>query len=110
MKFRRFGKTDVNVRILGFGGAGIGFRDTSLCDVERLLGDALDSGLNVVTNQNGIIRGRSSMFLHTRLSHPMWFQAVVVTDTQTMHLRDDAFDIIPNPPGRTSPDSNEQTP
>ncbi len=68
MKFRRFGKTDVNVRILGFGGAGIGFRDTSLCDVERLLGDALDSGLNVVTNQNGIIRGRSSMFLHTRLS------------------------------------------
>lgn len=45
---RRFGKTDMNVAILGFGGAEIGYERTGQATVETLLNAALDAGLNVV--------------------------------------------------------------
>lgn len=46
MEYRQLGKTDMRVSVLGFGGSEI--RDASLADVERLLGTALDAGLNVI--------------------------------------------------------------
>jgi aryl-alcohol dehydrogenase-like predicted oxidoreductase len=45
---RILGLTNLKVSILGFGGAEIGFEKVSLKSVERLLGDALDAGINVV--------------------------------------------------------------
>jgi aryl-alcohol dehydrogenase-like predicted oxidoreductase len=46
METRQFGKTDMQVSVLGFGGSEI--RGHTLADVEQLLGSALDAGLNVI--------------------------------------------------------------
>lgn len=45
---RKFGKTDMQVAVLGFGGAEIGFEKTDKETVAKLLNAALDAGLNVV--------------------------------------------------------------
>ena len=48
MERRILGKTGLEVSILGFGGAEIGFEDAPIATVEKLLGSALDAGLNVI--------------------------------------------------------------
>jgi aryl-alcohol dehydrogenase-like predicted oxidoreductase len=49
MEHTRLGKTDLNVSILGFGGAEIGFDpNTTQEDVNALLNAALDAGLNLI--------------------------------------------------------------
>ncbi|HMO23020.1 MAG TPA: aldo/keto reductase, partial [Candidatus Melainabacteria bacterium] len=48
MERRVMGNTGMKVSILGFGGAEIGFEGASLEDVEALLNEALDLGLNVI--------------------------------------------------------------
>ena len=45
---RRFGRTDMDVTILGFGGAEIGYEKTDQATVGKLLNAALDAGLDVV--------------------------------------------------------------
>ncbi len=42
------GKTDMDVSVLGFGGSEIGYQRVSAKTVARLLGGALDAGLNVI--------------------------------------------------------------
>ena len=48
MEKRTLGRTGMEVSVLGFGGAEIGFESASVETVDRLLGAALDAGLNVV--------------------------------------------------------------
>ncbi|MBI2561806.1 MAG: aldo/keto reductase, partial [candidate division NC10 bacterium] len=45
---RRLGRTDIVASVLGFGGSEIGYRRVSGRTVERLLGSALDAGLNLI--------------------------------------------------------------
>ena len=47
MEKRKFGKTDMEFSVLGFGGAEIG-REVTQADVGELLNAALDAGLNVI--------------------------------------------------------------
>ena len=48
MERRQLGKTDIVASVLGFGGSEIGYQDVSGRTVVRLLGSALDAGLNVI--------------------------------------------------------------
>lgn len=48
MEKRKFGKTDMEFSVLGFGGAEIGWDGKDEQTVENLLNSALDSGLNVI--------------------------------------------------------------
>ncbi len=48
MEKRKFGKTDMEFSVLGFGGAEIGWDGKTQETVEDLLNSALDSGLNVI--------------------------------------------------------------
>jgi aryl-alcohol dehydrogenase-like predicted oxidoreductase len=48
MEKRVLGKTGMEVSVLGFGGAEIGFESASESNVGRLLGAALDAGLNLI--------------------------------------------------------------
>jgi aryl-alcohol dehydrogenase-like predicted oxidoreductase len=45
---RLYGKTGMNVSVLGFGGAEIGYSEATPANVDKLLGSALDAGLNVI--------------------------------------------------------------
>jgi aryl-alcohol dehydrogenase-like predicted oxidoreductase len=48
MERRRLGRTEMDASILGFGGAEIGYEGARSRAVERLLGRALDAGLNAI--------------------------------------------------------------
>lgn len=49
MEKRKFGKTDMDFSVLGFGGAEIGYNESQTqAEVDELLNSALDAGLNVI--------------------------------------------------------------
>ena len=48
MEERLFGQSDMQVSVLGCGGAEIGFEEADAGTVEHLSGSALDAGLNVI--------------------------------------------------------------
>src|SRR2546429_9110079 len=48
MEQRRLGRTDIVASVLGFGGSEIGYQSVSARTVAKLLGSALDAGLNVI--------------------------------------------------------------
>ncbi len=81
METRQFGKTDMRVSVLGFGGAEIGFERAEPTAVKSLLDDALDAGLNVIDTAEcylaseeligQAVAGRREQFhLFTKCGHP----------------------------------------
>ena len=83
METRRLGKTDMEVSILGFGGAEIGLEGpgASLATVTRLLNAALDQGLNLIDTGEcygaseeligrAVSERRRDYFLFTKCGHP----------------------------------------
>ncbi|MFQ3588112.1 MAG: aldo/keto reductase [Fimbriimonadaceae bacterium] len=80
MIYRAFGKTDMNVSALGFGGAETGFGPTSAEELGRILGSALDAGLNVIDTAEcygdgeekigkAVSHRRQEFFLFTKCGH-----------------------------------------
>ena len=57
MEKRKFGKTDMEFSVLGFGGAEIGFNpNQTQADVDILLNSAIDSGLNLIDTAAGYLQ------------------------------------------------------
>lgn len=80
MEKRLLGKTGMNVTVLGYGGAEIGFRGVPEETVERLINGALDAGLNVIDTAECYIdseakigkvasQRRNEYFLFTKCGH-----------------------------------------
>jgi aryl-alcohol dehydrogenase-like predicted oxidoreductase len=86
MERRQFGKTDMRVSVLGFGGAEIGFEGAAPPTVERLLHSALDAGLDVIDTAEcypgseeligqAVSGRRREFYLFTKCGHPNGFTA-----------------------------------
>ncbi len=114
METRQFGKTDMQVSVLGFGGSEI--RGASLADVEQTLNSALDAGVNVIDtaacygNSEDLIgramaSRRSDYFLFTKCGHavgedlpdlPDWDPRLIEAsiDRSLRRLRTDHIDLL----------------
>jgi aryl-alcohol dehydrogenase-like predicted oxidoreductase len=81
METRQLGQTDMRVSALGFGGAEIGFEKAAPESVSRLLGQALDAGLNLIDTAEcyhqseeligqAVAHRRAQFYLFTKCGHP----------------------------------------
>lgn len=86
MEKRRFGNTDMNVTVLGFGGSEIGYEGAAQSTVSVLLNSALDAGLNVIDTAecypgseeligNSVSDRRKEYYLFTKCGHPEGYQS-----------------------------------
>ncbi len=115
METRRLGKTDMEVSILGFGGAEIGLEGpgASLETVKRLLNAALDEGLNLIDTGEcygaseeligrAVSGRRQDYYLFTKCGHPGgmpvedWRSDSLLRSIQRSlrRLRTDCLDLI----------------
>ncbi|MFC3799362.1 aldo/keto reductase [Cohnella sp. GCM10012308] len=113
MEKRAYGKTGMQVSILGFGGAEIGFGGAAQRDVDRLLGSALDAGLNLIDTAEcyknseeligrAVAGRRGDYFLFTKCGHaagldlPDWDPRMLAQsiDRSLERLKTDYVDVI----------------
>jgi aryl-alcohol dehydrogenase-like predicted oxidoreductase len=113
MERRRLGRTDMDVSVLGFGGSEIGYERAGARTVARLLGAAIDSGLNVLDTAEcyddsealiGTALGsrRGEVYLLTKCGHPRgygrgdWREASLLSSIERSleRLRTDRLDLI----------------
>ncbi|HSB40190.1 MAG TPA: aldo/keto reductase [Methylomirabilota bacterium] len=113
MERRRLGRTDMTVSVLGFGGSEIGYERAGARTVTRLLGTALDAGLNVIDTAEcyddsealiGAALGarRAEVYLLTKCGHPRgygrgdWRPASLLASVERSlkRLRTDHLDLI----------------
>ena len=110
---RRLGRTGLRVSVLGFGGSEIGYERASAATVARLLGPALDAGLNVVDTAECYERSeeligqalgarRRECFVFTKCGHPGgwgrgdWRPASILASIERslQRLRTDHLDLV----------------
>jgi aryl-alcohol dehydrogenase-like predicted oxidoreductase len=113
MEKRQYGNTDMNVSILGFGGAEIGYQGATPEQADRLLGSALDAGLNVIDTAEcyeiseeligkTVSHRRDDYYLFTKCGHasgfdlPDWNPEMLEQsiDRSLRRLQTDYVDII----------------
>jgi aryl-alcohol dehydrogenase-like predicted oxidoreductase len=113
MERRRLGRTDMVASVLGFGGSEIGYEGASPRTVDRLLGAAIDAGLNVIDTAEcyedsealiGAALGarRNDVHLLTKCGHPRgygrgdWRAASLLSSIERSlkRLRTDRLDLI----------------
>ena len=114
MEKRRLGKTDMDVSVLGFGGAEIGFEDASQSAVDELLKSALNAGLNVIDTAEcyrgseekigqAVSDRRDEYYLFTKCGHPHGLESganwsrdsILESIERSLHrLKTDRLDIV----------------
>ncbi|MFC0470416.1 aldo/keto reductase [Halalkalibacter kiskunsagensis] len=121
MEKRRYGSTELNVSVLGFGGSEIGglggpdahSKGINLKEVEKLLGSALDAGLNVIDTAecyndseekigSAVSHRRDEYYLFTKCGHgkgfdlPHWDPKMLEMsiDRSLKRLKTDYIDMI----------------
>lgn len=113
MRKRTLGRTGMEVSLLGFGASEIGRFGTSLTEVEKLLGQALDAGLNVIDTAEcygdseekiglAVSHRRGDYYLLTKCGHasgialPDWHPDLLEAsiDRSLRRLRTDYLDLI----------------
>ena len=113
MEYRKLGKTNMNVSVLGFGGWEIGYQHTSLTTVKKLLNEALNAGINVIdtaecyaTSEDligeAVGKRRKDFYLLTKCGHesgwsyPDWRPESLLRSIQRSlkRLKTDHLDLI----------------
>jgi aryl-alcohol dehydrogenase-like predicted oxidoreductase len=113
MERRQFGKTDMCVSVLGFGGSEIGYDHTPADTVETLLNGALDTGLNVIDTAEcyedseeligkTVSHRRAEYYLFTKCGHrdgfdaPDWDSRLIgpSIERSLRRLRTDHLDLV----------------
>ena len=111
MEKRKLGNTGMEVTVLGFGAAEIGYRGVPQDTVHRLINSALDAGLNVIDTAEcypdseekigqAVSGRRSEYFLFTKCGHDAggkhWDPAVMAAgiDRSLQRLRTDRLDLL----------------
>lgn len=113
MEKRAFGKTGMNVSVLGFGGAEIGFQKVDANTVNWLLNSALDAGLNVIDTAECYVNSeelvgqavagrRDDFYLFTKCGHKgsydvdAWDSESITAsiDQSLKRLKTDRVDLI----------------
>jgi aryl-alcohol dehydrogenase-like predicted oxidoreductase len=113
MEKRALGRTGLEVTVLGFGGSEIGYEQADLKMVERVLGSALDAGLNCIDTAECYLESeeligravsgrRASFYLFTKCGHasgldlPDWDAQLLKQsiDRSLQRLRTDHLDLL----------------
>jgi aryl-alcohol dehydrogenase-like predicted oxidoreductase len=113
MEKRVLGKTGMQVTVLGFGGAEIGYENVAFDKVERLLHASLDAGLNIIDTAEcypgseemigrAVSGRRHDFFLFTKCGHasgfdlPDWDPRMLEAqiDRSLQRLRVDSVDLV----------------
>jgi aryl-alcohol dehydrogenase-like predicted oxidoreductase len=113
MERRPFGRTGMELSVLGFGGSEIGFREVPPDEVSELLNGALDAGLNVIDTAecylaseeligNAVSHRRDDYRLFTKCGHPFvmgeddWSpeSLLMSIERSLRRLRTDHLDLI----------------
>jgi aryl-alcohol dehydrogenase-like predicted oxidoreductase len=113
MQYRTLGRTNLRVSVLGFGGAEIGYEKASDRDVDKIVGSAIDAGVNVFDTAECYGDGeemlgralsgkRGSVFIFTKCGHasglegPDWSASMLERSIyRSLHrLKTDYVDLI----------------